>query len=229
MAGNFQMTADGVLDLSKTPIGLDYPNCYIKVLDNVFTPEDCAALIALAESDQRWQTAMISTSSGDRVELDYRNSDRILRFDHTTAGKIYQRLLPHIHDILEIKPDGKWAGVAGHPKLVEGTWKMLGVNERLSFLRYGPGHYFKPHCDGQLMLPDGRMSRVTLQIYLNEEGLSGGATRIFGSRGRYLDIEPKIGRVLIFQQRSVYHSGEPVVRGLKYTLRSDFMYEHTKD
>jgi len=42
---------------------------------------------------------------------------------------------------------------------------------------------------------------------------------------RFIDIEPKIGRVLIFQQRDVFHSGEEVTKGLKYAMRSDFMFE----
>ncbi|KAF5376415.1 hypothetical protein D9615_008584 [Tricholomella constricta] len=224
-----QTTSGGLLDLTATPIANDYPNCYIKVLDDIFTPEECASFIALAESDDQWQTAMVSTATGDRVALEYRNSNRILRFDHKTAEQIHQRLLPHIQELIEIKPGGDWEGVVGVPGRVSGTWKLLGVNERLSFLRYGPGHYFKPHCDGRLQLPDGRKSRVTLQIYLNDEGLLGGATRILGSGRRYLDIEPKVGRVLIFQQRSVYHSGEEVVRGTKFALRSDFMFEQVLD
>ncbi|KAF8063179.1 hypothetical protein FPV67DRAFT_1563380 [Lyophyllum atratum] len=223
------MTASGFLDLSCTPIAEDYRNCYIKVLDDIFTPEECASLVALAESDQEWQTALISTSAGDRLDLSYRNSNRILRFDHKAADQIYQRLLPHIQELIEIKPGGVWEGVVGPPGQVSETWKMLGVNERLSFLRYGPGHYFKPHCDGQLALPDGRKSRVTVQIYLNDEGLSGGATRILGTGRRYLDIKPKVGRVLIFQQRRVFHSGEEVVQGLKYAVRSDFMFEQVFD
>jgi hypothetical protein len=80
-----------------------------------------------------------------------------------------------------------------------------------------------------LRLPDGRKSRVTLQIYLGEEGLSGGATRIWGNqwanRFQYLDIEPKVGRVLIFQQKGLVHSGEEVTKGLKYAMRSDFLFE----
>lgn len=100
------------------------------------------------------------------------------------------------------------------------------MNERLSFLRYGPGNYFRYHCDGRLELPDGRKSRVTLQVYLNEEGLSGGATRIW-DRGKtqYVDVEPKLGRVLIFQQKGLWHSGEEVTKGLKYAMRTDFMFE----
>ena len=103
---------------------------------------------------------------------------------------------------------------------------MRSVNERLSFLRYHPGDFFRPHKDGQLKLRDGRQSKVTLQIYLNEEGLEGGATRILGNSGRFIDIEPKVGRVLIFQQRGLLHSGQEVTKGVKYAVRSDFMFEH---
>jgi hypothetical protein len=40
-----------------------------------------------------------------------------------------------------------------------------------------------------------------------------------------LDIVPKVGRVLIFQQRGLLHSGEEVVQGVKFTMRADLMYE----
>lgn len=106
------------------------------------------------------------------------------------------------------------------------------LNERLSFLRYGPGHFFKGHMDGQLELPDGRKSRVTIQIYLNgsnSDDVEGGTTRFwdpyFHDRQKYLDVEPKIGRALIFQQRGLLHSGEMIQQGLKYTMRTDFMFE----
>ena len=99
-------------------------------------------------------------------------------------------------------------------------------------MRYGQGNYFRGHCDGQLELPDGRKSRVTIQIYLGDAEVEGGATRIFtrlGDKGAFVDIEPKKGRVLIFQQRGLFHSGEEVTKGVKYALRSDFMFRHTED
>lgn len=99
------------------------------------------------------------------------------------------------------------------------------INERLSFLRYGKGNFFRPHTDGQLDLPDGRKSRVTVQIYLGEDGVEGGATRIMDTNKKYIDIEPKKGRVLIFQQRGVYHSGEEVTKGMKYALRTDILFK----
>jgi hypothetical protein len=33
------------------------------------------------------------------------------------------------------------------------------------------------------------------------------------------------GRVLIFQHRRLLHSGDDVKAGIKYTMRSDLMYE----
>jgi hypothetical protein len=40
-----------------------------------------------------------------------------------------------------------------------------------------------------------------------------------------MDVDPKAGRVLIFQHRNLYHSGDDVLAGVKYTMRTDIMYE----
>lgn len=226
-----------VFDWSTTPLTRYYDGCYLKVLDDFFTSEECAALVALAESDDKWKQAAVHYGLGaheNYVNTDYRNSERILRFDHEAAEKIYQRLLPYVQELVEIKKGDKWEGIVGLRGRVSGTWKLVGLNERLSFMRYGPGHYFRGHCDGQLELPDGRMSRVTVQIYLGEGEVEGGTTRIsLGQTWRgeeaFVDIEPKKGRVLIFQQRHIFHSGEEVTKGVKYALRSDFMFRHTED
>jgi predicted 2-oxoglutarate/Fe(II)-dependent dioxygenase YbiX len=103
------------------------------------------------------------------------------------------------------------------------------MNMRLSFLRYGPGHYFRPHCDGLVDVSNNgieQKSFVTLHLYLNEDGLEGGATRFWTpDKKHWLDVHPKMGRVLIFQQRMLVHSGEEVTKGVKYTMRSDFLFE----
>lgn len=38
-------------------------------------------------------------------------------------------------------------------------------------------------------------------------------------------VFPKAGSVLIFQQRNMVHGGDDVFRGVKYTMRTDVMYE----
>jgi hypothetical protein len=70
----------------------------------------------------------------------------------------------------------------------------------------------------------------TLHLYLNgEEGeadpLVGGATTFWGmDMKRRLDVQPKMGSILIFQQRYLIHAGDEVVKGTKLTMRTELMY-----
>ena len=118
-----------VFDWSTTPLAQNYDGHYVKVIDNLFTSEECAALIALAESDQEWKQAAVHYGLGaheNYINTEYRNSERILRFDHEAAEKMYQRLLPHIQELVEIKAGDKWEGIIGRPGNVSGTWKLVG-------------------------------------------------------------------------------------------------------
>ncbi|KAG6894761.1 hypothetical protein C0992_004792, partial [Termitomyces sp. T32_za158] len=115
-----------VVDISDSVVARDYPGTFIKVLDNVFTLEECAALIARAEASEEWRTAMIQTHHGERINEDVRNNDRILLFDHDLAHELTQRLLPHVEEITEIAPGSKWERIVGLPGFVTDTWKLLG-------------------------------------------------------------------------------------------------------
>lgn len=82
-----------------------------------------------------------------------------------------------------------------------------------------------------------------MQLYLNgsADKLKGGATRFWKNGNvngpekrkarpgetlrKYVDVEPRIGRALIFEQRGLVHSGEDVEKGIKLTVRTDLMYE----
>lgn len=82
------------------------------------------------------------------------------------------------------------------------------------------------------MTEDGfERSYFTLHLYLNdgtakdgEEALEGGATIFHSHCDKDLKVEPKAGRVLLFQQHHLIHSGEDVVKGTKLTMRTDVMY-----
>ena len=80
--------------------------------------------------------------------------------------------------------------------------------------------------DGAYVTPDGKeTSFYTLHLYLNENPSGGGATTFHSfDMKREFNVEPKPGRVLIFQHRSLLHSGADVTAGIKYTLRTDLMY-----
>lgn len=95
------------------------------------------------------------------------------------------------------------------------------------------------HCDGMYETADKQQrSYFTLHLYPNddttsmegEEGLRGGATTFYSWDDRQkLDVEPKAGSVLVFQQRNMRHAGDEVLAGTKYTMRTDIMYEKIKD
>jgi hypothetical protein len=79
------------------------------------------------------------------------------------------------------------------------------------------------------------VSYYTLQLYLNgdKETLKGGATRFWpnprlrkGSKGDgvYVGVEPRMGRVLVFAQGDLIHSGEEVTAGVKYNICTDILY-----
>jgi hypothetical protein len=75
-------------------------------------------------------------------------------------------------------------------------------------------------------------SHFTLHLYLSDsihqpsgEQLEGGATTFWSmNMANRFDVQPKMGRVLVFQQRFLIHAGDDVIRGIKLTMRTDIMY-----
>jgi hypothetical protein len=67
------------VDFAQTPLP-EYEHCYAVILDDVFTAEECAALVALAEAhagDAGWERAMINAGGGRQVlATDVRNCGR---------------------------------------------------------------------------------------------------------------------------------------------------------
>jgi hypothetical protein len=57
--------------------------------------------------------------------------------------------------------------------------------------------------------------------------LVGGATSFFDfdTERQQLDVNCRFGRVLIFQHEGLLHSGEDVLAGTKYTMRTELLYE----
>ena len=120
-----------VLDWSTTPLAKDHAGRYAKIIDDVFTPEECDALIALAQSDgKQFTPAFVNYGMGTNdkfMDLEFRNSDRILRFDQDAADQIYKRLLPYISELAELKPlDQYWERIAKIDEHLRPTWKLVG-------------------------------------------------------------------------------------------------------
>lgn len=179
------------------------------VLHNVLSPEECKELIKETE-EKGYEQALLNVGGGHQILMtDVRNSDRCIIDSTEMADKIWQRIKSHIPE--------QWKGC-----------HVIGLNERLRFLRYDPGQYFKPHMDGSYIRDNGEQSFITLQVYLNE-GFKGGGTTFMSLGGaERVEVVPKTGSALIFQH-NIYHEGSKLKKGRKYAVRTDVMYSPSGD
>jgi prolyl 4-hydroxylase len=132
----------------------------------------------------------------------YRDQDRVMRTDPEMAGDLFQRLRHRL------------------PALM-GQLRLYGLNDLLRFYRYKPGQQFPPHMDHWYRPTDRQISLHTVLVYFND-GFEGGAT-VFQEQIE-ATVLPKAGRVAIFQHK-VRHEGKQLIRGTKYALRTDTLYE----
>ncbi|OHE97196.1 oxidoreductase domain-containing protein [Colletotrichum orchidophilum] len=244
------------LDWSKTALPENGP-LYAVVLDNVLTPAECAQLLRMAEASVvtlpdgegeggnedggKWRPAMVNMGPGwEILEPEYRNSDRIIWDQQEVVDRLWGRC--RLAPGLEAQLAGM-EGVKRPERELETRWVFKRFNKRMRFLKYQKGQFFRPHCDGPYgeEAEDGTVIRThyTVHLYLNdsvaEVGTEGGADLVGGATSflssdekRKVDVDPKAGRVLIFQHSRLYHSGDDVVAGTKYTMRTDILYEMVK-
>lgn len=199
-----------------TAVQLDLPaseifnkNKLAFIVDGVFSKEECDEMIKMTEKEG-YSKAMVNVGGGrQKLMPEVRNNYRCIVDSFEKSAEIWDR-------IKHLIPE-QWKGR-----------KVLGLNERLRFLRYDPGQEFKPHFDGSYARDNGEISYLTVQLYLNE-GFKGGATTFLENHGRCdfgdndVDCVPKIGRVLVFQH-DILHSGSKLKKGRKYCLRTDVMF-----
>ncbi|KAF1355942.1 oxidoreductase domain-containing protein [Lizonia empirigonia] len=222
------------IDWKKSGILAGYDDLWAVVLDGVLSEEECDTLIAAAESttDGKWERALANIGGGMQAMYeDTRKCGRIIWDDRDVMAKLWSRIegaVPEIHE-LKNRPNVTGNG----PVKRKETWRLSRLNERMRFLKYVGGEYFKAHCDGTYETPDGKeRSYFTLHLYLNDaddsrgqEPLEGGATTFHSyDMQKRVDVVPKYGRVLLFQHRFLLHSGDDVISGTKYTMRTDIMF-----
>jgi len=170
------------------------------ILDNVLTEDECLDLIKTTE-DQGYEDVVENWRRND-----VRDSQRCIIDSVEKAGWLWSHIKEYIPE----------------------TWKekkVAGLNERLRFLKYSSGQYFKLHKDGSYRRPDGsEQSFITIQLYLNEGFEGGNTTFLSRSGGQDVGVVPRTGRVLVFQH-DILHEGSLLVQGTKYTMRTDIMYQ----
>jgi hypothetical protein len=220
------------IDFASSPAP-EFEGYFAMTVTSVLTPSECSSLLSLVQppNDAPWPPATVTAYDGTQVlSPESRHCGRIIHNSPVLAQALLERILPFLpEDIVTLcdKPDVTGAEAAYKKQ----TWKIGRCNEALKFLKYEEGDFFSPHCDGQFVAKDGMKSYLTAHFYLNgnEGEVEGGATRfcadIGDGRAGKVDVNPRTGSVLVFQQRDMYHEGCEVTKGTKYTLRTDVLYE----
>ncbi|KAN0086596.1 hypothetical protein V8E54_000284 [Elaphomyces granulatus] len=115
---------------------------------------------------------MVNVGYGrQKLALDTRNCGRIIYDSPVLAGRIFQRLLPFLKEC-DIATLSNRCLITGLDSVKRGeVLTATRLNERLRFLKYDDGGYFRPHCDGMYITPDHKeKSYFTMHLYLNGDG-----------------------------------------------------------
>lgn len=206
-------TMETTVEELKLPIhaGL-YKQSFARVVRNVLSEEDCAALITSVNA-KGFTPALLNIGGGSQqFVLGARDGYRIIVDSPQLTAWLFRALRAYLPEELE---DGS---------------RLIELNERCRFLCYTPGQEFPAHCDGCFERLEGHpragdFSFVTVQLYLhNVPRMHGGATT-FMMDGRPKH-QPEAGSVLLFSQ-DLLHEGSLLEKGIKYTLRTEAMYSRT--
>lgn len=196
------LSGDSV-DILKLPDSRDSEK-FAKIIHGLFSKEECNELIKRTEL-AGYTPALVNVGHGREVLIsDYRNSLRHISDDFELSSEIFKRVRNHL------------------PEIFKGR-RLIGLNERLRFLKYRSGDFFIAHKDGNYRRKN-EMTLITIQLYLNEDAV-GGFTRFLNpnEEGPDLDVVPEVGMVLLFQH-DIVHEGALVTDGVKYVMRSDIFY-----
>ena len=214
----------------------EHEGAFALIIHDLMTPEECDEIRNAAEivAQGRWDAALINNGGQMVLGRDVRHCDRILWDNPELAEALLVRIRPHIpSNIVTLKNSPQIT--SDDPIWSSGTWRISRLNDRLRFLRYRPGMFFRQHSDGFYVTSDeSEVSFLTVHLYLRgTPNLQGGATRFFGEdepgHVKEYDVNPSPGACLIFQHHDLVHSGEDVLEGTKYTMRTDIMYHQVSE
>lgn len=130
-------------------VGLSrYKGKFAVLVHDLLSPEECRTLLEAAEEAavSGWEGAMVNVGNG-RQELmtDVRLCDRILWDSPSLVAVLEDRVKSFLpENIMNLRNNPGITG-AGPVKRQE-TWEFSRLNERLRFLKYSSGMYFRPHC-----------------------------------------------------------------------------------
>lgn len=142
------------IDFASTVLPM-YTGNYAVVIDGALSADECATLINLAEEsaggggDAAWKPALVNAGANREILMPhYRNSDRIIWDQQEVAGRLWARIMQGegMKEQFEVMEGRKYVNILGMSSVERNDrWKITenGLNERMRFLKYGAGQFFR--------------------------------------------------------------------------------------
>jgi hypothetical protein len=172
------------IDFAQTSLSKEYSPCYAVVLDNVLTRAECNDLVAAAEQvgNGNWERALVNIGGGRQALItDTRSCGRIIWDNQEIVDRLWNRCEPFLRGANESDANGGLKGevledgvrilvrrpdITGSGPVKRGeTWRMTRLNERMRFLRYEGGEYFRREFSSPPPKPPFR-TRATYSLTL---------------------------------------------------------------
>jgi len=213
-------------------------------VDNVLSAVECQSLCQLVDACPQlsfWHGGVRGEQSEAQA---FRDADTIEMNNPELGAALWDRLLasgaarwPPKDIVVSEEEDSE----------LEGRWVAESpLNQDLLFARYPSEGSFAPHTDGRAIQHFNRRSFQSVILFLNDVPTGfGGGTRFYSeaalgqltrdAQGRWtadaslveLDVLPRAGRLLMFDQELVHEGVPPLSPHVKYIIRSDVMRART--
>ena len=183
----------------------------IMVLPNILSKSECKNLIIIGKQIG-FKEAKVKTKDGQKMLKKIRNNERVMFTDTNLADVLFQRINPYL-DELHVN-----------------NQIPVSLNDYFRIYKYRKGQMFNQHKDGQERI-NNLVSHVSVLFYLNDN-FTGGSTSFYEyirennklSHKCFESIHPEKGSALLFWH-NLFHTGDKIIEGEKYVLRSDLLYK----
>jgi hypothetical protein len=169
------------------------------VLDEVLTPDECAALIALTEDVPSADGGYTFWNKSDPQRA-FRNADTIEVHHAALAALLWRRIRSAMtEDELALDLSAEEGTARQHMRWqrdLDGQWMAVGSNEHVLFGRYHAGGHFAPHTDGYSIVDFNHRSMYSIVLFLatletsaseRADGRHNGGTRFYSDAMRGKD------------------------------------------
>lgn len=145
----------------------------------------------------------------------YRTNDRYVEENEPLAAKLLTRLQIYLQsNNLSLDP------------------KISGINPRLRYCKYQRDQHFSKHQDGIYFADDHTKSAYSFVLYLNpSHEYLGGTTSFYKQQDSAIPckiIQPTQGKLIVFDHH-LWHSGDSVIQGIKFVLRTDLLVDDNSE